>query len=126
MARATSSLPVPVSPKMSTVESVCATFATCARTLCSADDEPTISSNIEARSRSSRSAIVSLRIRSSMRLRSSISVQALAFGSQYGDELRCEVEHLPQLDLSPFAVLDIEVDPDPIQDRAVIRTEWLR
>src|SRR6266516_2654371 len=53
-----------------------ATFATCARTLCSADDEPTISSNIEARSSSSRSAIVSLRIRSSMRLRSSISVQA--------------------------------------------------
>src|SRR6266581_1664153 len=102
---------------MSTVESVCATFATCTRTLCSADEEPTISSNIEARSRSSRSAIVSLRIRSSMRFRSgrahdalpplieraaevrerrAIGVQALAFASQYGDELRREVENLPE------------------------------
>src|SRR6266571_7520777 len=102
---------------MSTVESVCATFATCASTRFSAGDEPTISSNIEARSRSSRSAIVSLRIRSSVRFRSgrahvalpplveraaevrerrAIGVQALAFGSQYGDELRREVEYLPE------------------------------
>src|SRR6266571_2403318 len=102
---------------MSTVESVCATFATCASTRFSAGDEPTISSNIEARSRSSRSAIVSLRIRSSVRFRSgrahvalpplveraaevrerrAIGVQALAVGSQYTDDLRREVEYLPE------------------------------
>src|ERR1700752_1526506 len=51
--------------------------------------------------------------------RRAIRVQAFALGSQYGDELRREVEHLLQLDLRPFAVLDIEVDADPIEDRAI-------
>ena len=41
---------------MSTVESVVATFATCARTRLRAGEEPTISSNIDERSISSRSA----------------------------------------------------------------------
>jgi hypothetical protein len=48
IARATSSSPVPVSPVISTVESVRATFATRASTGCSAGDVPTISSNIDA------------------------------------------------------------------------------
>src|SRR3989442_11083046 len=46
MARATNSLPVPVSPRMSTVESVVATFVTCARTRRRAGDEPTIDSTV--------------------------------------------------------------------------------
>jgi len=58
-ARATSSFPVPVSPVMSTVESVAATFAMLARTVCKAAEVPTISSNIEAWSTSSRSAMFS-------------------------------------------------------------------
>jgi hypothetical protein len=58
MARAINSLPVPVSPWMSTVESVLATFDTCAKTPCRAGDEPTISSNIDARSTSSRSEVL--------------------------------------------------------------------
>ena len=74
IARAISSLPVPVSPRISTVESVLATFATWARTRFRGADEPTISSNIEERSKSSRSARFSLRILSSACLRSSISV----------------------------------------------------
>ena len=60
IARATSSLPVPVSPVISTVESVRATLATRASTGCSAGDVPTISSNIDVRSTSSRSARFSL------------------------------------------------------------------
>ena len=59
MARATSSFPVPVSPVMSTVESVGATFAMWARTYCKAGEVPTISSNIEAWSTSSRRAMFS-------------------------------------------------------------------
>src|SRR2546426_9755749 len=50
-----SSLPVPVSPVINTVESVGATFATCCSTLWTASDDPTISSNIDARLISSRS-----------------------------------------------------------------------
>src|SRR5216683_2243711 len=38
MARASSSLPVPVSPRMRTVASVAATFATSSRTRCSAGE----------------------------------------------------------------------------------------
>src|SRR5438105_10124122 len=45
MARAISSLPVPVSPVISTVESIGATFVTCHSTVRSGSDEPTISSN---------------------------------------------------------------------------------
>ena len=60
MARAMSSLPVPVSPVMSTVESVGATLATRARTACRAGEAPTISSNMEALSSSSRSTTFSL------------------------------------------------------------------
>src|SRR5919201_1678427 len=74
MARAISSFPVPVSPKMSTVASVSATFSTCASTRRSAAEEPTISSNIDARSMSSRNARFSWRIRSSACLRSSMSL----------------------------------------------------
>ncbi len=47
MARATSSLPVPVSPEISTVESLLATLETCDRTAVSTGEPPTISSNIE-------------------------------------------------------------------------------
>jgi len=56
MARATSSLPVPVSPVMSTVESVAATFSRWLIIRRSGFDEPTISSNIERSSSSWRSA----------------------------------------------------------------------
>src|SRR5258708_7355691 len=42
MARAISSLPVPVSPKMRTVESVRATFDTCLSTIRSGSEEPAI------------------------------------------------------------------------------------
>src|SRR5229473_6374212 len=61
MARAISSLPVPVSPKIRTVETVGATFSTCARTRRSGAEEPTISSNMEDRTMSSRNAMFSLR-----------------------------------------------------------------
>src|SRR6266850_1301706 len=74
IARATSSLPVPVSPWIRTVESVGATFAICANTVRSASEEPTISSNIDERTISSRNATFSFRVRSSARLRSSMSV----------------------------------------------------
>ena len=60
MARATSSLPVPVSPVMRTVESLGATLDMRERTLFRAGEDPTISSNIEALSISSRSATFSL------------------------------------------------------------------
>jgi hypothetical protein len=53
-ARAMSSLPVPVSPVMRTVESLGATLATWERTARKAEDVPTISSNIEVSSISSR------------------------------------------------------------------------
>ena len=74
IARATSSFPVPVSPVMSTVESVGATCATLVSTARSAGEVPTISSNIDDLSTSSRSARFSSRIRCSARLRSSMSV----------------------------------------------------
>ncbi len=74
MARAISSFPVPVSPNMRTVESVGATFATCDSTRRSGSEDPTISSNIEERSISSRSTRFSFCVRSSLRLRSSMSV----------------------------------------------------
>src|SRR3989475_12575412 len=48
MARATSSLPVPVSPLTRTLESVGATFTTRESTSCNADEVPTISSNMNA------------------------------------------------------------------------------
>ena len=60
--------------RMRTVESVGATFATCTSTLRSGSDDPTISSNIDARSISSRNAKFSFRILCSACLRSSISV----------------------------------------------------
>src|ERR1700674_5162470 len=56
MARAINSLPVPVSPWIRTVESVGATLETCANTLRSDSEEPTISSNMEERTIYSRSA----------------------------------------------------------------------
>ncbi len=59
IARATSSLPVPVSPKMSTVESASATLSTAASTLRNGSEEPTISSNIDDRPISARSAAFS-------------------------------------------------------------------
>ncbi len=74
IARAINSFPVPVSPETRTVESVGATFATCANTLRSAAEDPTISSNIEERSISSRNATFSFLVLSSARLRSSMSV----------------------------------------------------
>src|SRR6266481_813148 len=74
MARAISSFPVPVSPEIRTVEPVGATFDTCLSTRRRVSEEPTISSNIEDCSISSRSATFSLRVLSSLRLRSSISV----------------------------------------------------
>jgi len=76
MARATSCLPVPVSPVMRTVESLGATLEMRERTLFKAGDVPTISSNIEALSIPSRRATFSLRSLSSARLRSSTSVKA--------------------------------------------------
>ncbi len=59
MARATSSLPVPVSPVMRTVESVGATFSIRDNTAFKAGEVPTISSNIDTRSTSSRNAMFS-------------------------------------------------------------------
>ncbi len=56
MARATSSLPVPVSPVISTVVSVAATLSTSARVSRRASEVPMISSNIERSSISWRSA----------------------------------------------------------------------
>ena len=76
MARAISSLPVPVSPVIRTVESLRATLDTRESTAVSAGDAPTISSNIEALSISSRRATFSSFNLSSALLRSSISVFA--------------------------------------------------
>ena len=59
MARATSSLPVPVSPVMRTVESLGATLEMRESTACKSGEVPTISSNIEAVSISSRRATFS-------------------------------------------------------------------
>src|SRR5262245_35092261 len=59
MARATSSLPVPVSPLISTVESVGATLLTSARAACRAGEVPTRSSNTAGVSASSRNATLS-------------------------------------------------------------------
>src|SRR5580658_7356067 len=74
IARATSSLPVPVSPVIRTVESVAATLDTREITGWRAGEVPTISSNIDALSISSRSATFSCRSLSSDRLRLSILV----------------------------------------------------
>jgi hypothetical protein len=60
IARAMSSLPVPVSPVIRTVESVGATFVTLENTLRNPGEAPTISSNIDALSISSRNAMFSL------------------------------------------------------------------
>jgi len=57
---ATSSLPVPVSPVIRTVESVGATLDTRESTACSAVEVPTISSNIDSMSISSRRAMFSM------------------------------------------------------------------
>ena len=51
-----SSLPVPVSPVMNTVESVGATLVSRERAIFNVLEEPTISSNMKARSTSSRRA----------------------------------------------------------------------
>ncbi len=59
MARAISSFPVPVSPMIKTVESVGATLAARARTICKTDEVPTTSSNIELLPSSSRSTMFS-------------------------------------------------------------------
>src|SRR5882762_9283773 len=74
IARAISSLPVPVSPKTKTVESVGATFETWISTWRNGSEEPTISSNMDERTMSSLNATFSFRVLSSARLRSSISV----------------------------------------------------
>ncbi len=74
MARAINSFPVPVSPRIKTVESEAATLSTWRSTLRSASEEPTMSSNIESRSICSRNARFSLRVLSSARTRSSMSV----------------------------------------------------
>src|SRR5580700_1966361 len=63
MALAINSFPVPVSPRISTVESVGATLSTCESTWRSDSDDPTIVSYIEERSISSRKARISLRFR---------------------------------------------------------------
>jgi hypothetical protein len=76
MARATSSLPVPVSPVMRTVESLGATFEMRESRACKEREAPTMSSNIEVSSISSRRAAFSWCSLSSARLRSSISVPA--------------------------------------------------
>ncbi len=74
IARAINSFPVPVSPRINTVESDAATLSTWRSTFRSASEEPTMSSNIESRSICSRNARFSLRVRSSARTRSSMSV----------------------------------------------------
>ena len=74
IALAISSFPVPVSPRINTVESVAATLSTAFRTFRRDWEEPTISSNIREWSNSSRRAMFSFRVRSSFRFRSSISV----------------------------------------------------
>src|SRR5260221_8826794 len=76
MARATSSLPVPVSPVMRTVESLGATLEMRESTACKAGEVPTSSSNIDALLISSRRATFSCCSLSSACLRSSISVEA--------------------------------------------------
>src|ERR1700739_4089744 len=58
MARAMSSLPVPVSPSMSTVESVGATYLTCSSTLSKTELLPRICSNL--RGEDSRSRLLSI------------------------------------------------------------------
>ena len=59
IARAMSSFPVPVSPVMSTVESIGATFETCDSTVRRGGEAPTISSNIDVLSISSRRTMFS-------------------------------------------------------------------
>ena len=103
MARAMSSLPVPVSPVMSTVESLLATLDTRANTAVSAGDPPTISSNIEALSTSSRSATFSCRSLSSAVFRSSMSVAV----------------PVPSRDLSAVVFERIEPEQEPTE-RSVV------
>ena len=74
IARAINSLPVPVSPMMRTVESVGATFVTLESTPRNAREAPTISSNIDVLSISSRRATFSFWTFSSACFRSSMSV----------------------------------------------------
>src|SRR5713101_7373766 len=62
MARAINSFPVPVSPKIKTVESEGATLVTCRNTLRNDSEEPTMSSNIDSRSICSRNARFSFRV----------------------------------------------------------------
>src|SRR6266404_114004 len=99
MARATSSFPVPVSPVMSTVESLRATFDTRASTGCSAGEVPTISSNIDA-----------------------VRVHTLVRGPEYGDQLRRGVQHLTELQLAFLKLLlglleffNLEIHASPIE-----------
>ena len=74
IALAISSFPVPVSPRINTVESVAATLSTAFSTFRRDCEEPTISSNIREWSNSSRRAMFSFRVRSSFLFRSSMSV----------------------------------------------------
>src|SRR5260370_12829308 len=76
MARATSSLPVPVSPVTRTLESVGATLDMRESTTCRGGEVPTICSNIDDLSISSGSPTFSFGSLSSAFLRSSISVPA--------------------------------------------------
>ena len=76
MARATSSFPVPVSPVIRTLESVGATLEMRESTFRRGAEIPTISSNIDALSSSSRKVTFSSWSRCSASLRSSISVPA--------------------------------------------------
>ena len=100
MARAISSLPEPVSPRIKTVESVAATLSTSVSTRRRGRDDPTISSNIDERSISSRSAMFSLRIRSSACLRSSMSV-AVAY---HRTTCPCSIAHGTIPDQKPTIV----------------------
>jgi hypothetical protein len=86
MARAINSFPVPVSPRIRTVESEDATLETWRRTLLSASEEPTISSNIESRSICSRNARFSLRVLSSAWTRASASGLTV-YGAEYPPRL---------------------------------------
>src|SRR5437016_486147 len=86
MARAINSLPVPVSPRMSTVESVGDTFETCDSTRRSTSDEPTISSNMDDLTKAPRPHV--LRRQPGVVHYCLIRVQKCAVGPNSDDELR--------------------------------------
>jgi hypothetical protein len=91
IARAISSLPVPVSPRTSTVASVAATIWTLARTSRNTGDAPTISSNMPCVSTVSRNTTISCASRSRRRLISSYAMAlptAMATGGVISSRLR--------------------------------------